>query len=239
MLDFEEARTRLATLQDRARSLSASLPVITDAPREAQDPTGAVSVSFGEGETPTIRITNGWIDKVEPDHLAEVVNATVVQARFANFSPGDGSTTPVTETPQQRAMEHLDPQSPRLNDVMRTLNDLADASRANVEKLSAKLDGDAMAQVEAAGVVGAIDSRQVTVVLSRGLFVRCTIDTNWARRQSGNAISMAIAEAQEDAARQEAEQRPDEGLAQGPRELSFDQLVTDPMSLVNYLVEEL
>lgn len=175
---------------------------------EAKDGTGSVNVVLDAAGLPQeIQVGSDWRRRLEPDALgAAVIQAfgEAARARVAAWSQtlesGEwgqkvglmmaadraGAPLPESEVPQlfRRDQEPVWP---------RPVVELTD------EMINAFDNIDTYAGASSQGEEGTNAERTVSVKLSQSALVGCTVDTGWAERQSGDALSSALGEALADA----------------------------------------
>lgn len=174
----------------------------------ATDPTGAVTVEFGQGgNLQTISVAPTWEQKIQPEELVTVITDTLILAR-----DGDGELTEVVELSDEEVAQirereeaeiarstQLDHTPEEMAELAASLPKAFDDLNAQFADLLAHAD-EAKTQVseepvELETVTSYSENQMVGVEAANGVVVGVTIRPSWVAGRSGNVITECFTEA--------------------------------------------
>ena len=189
---FEQLQAQMTQLSELARNLAAAAPQQA----EGRDSSGWVLVSLGADGIPTsIRVRNGWEQRIEADRLgaavmeasgaaikaameawSEALDDSRWWAQRARFEEGDTSGA---------AVRSAEPPA----GLVRDLPELTEQVLATMHRVQQE------EPVEPNTVEGADPQGRVTVELGPEGMAGCSIDPAWAARTDGDRITAALSQA--------------------------------------------
>ena len=190
--------------------LTAKLKVVSQ-PGEGHDPAGVVTAALdAEQRLTAITVAAKWQEKVEPDALAQAVQAAISDGMVQSFGGADqpevaeSGEPEITPAIRDEAQEMVAERT-RYFDAAVASGD-QDALLAQFNQAMAQFDRIA-ADLERRANEGARveyfnNSRRASIVYESGFPVEVRLDRNWVRGLSGNTITTAFAEILEQAAEQ-------------------------------------
>lgn len=174
----------------------------------ATDPTGAVTVEFGQGgDLETISVAPTWEQKIQPEELVTVITDTLILARDGDGEPVDVvelSDEEVARIREREAAEiarsMLSSRTPEETaELAASLPKAFDDLNAQLENLLAHAD-EAKTQiseepVEVETVTSYSENQMVGVEVANGVAVGVTIRPSWVAGKSGLVITECFTEA--------------------------------------------
>jgi DNA-binding protein YbaB len=185
---MEQMQVQAAELGQLAAGLAAA------APRQAEgvDTSGWVQVAVGADGLPrTIRIRNGWNQRLEPERLAEAVMQAHGDAVSTATRAWSSQLTDDGWVRRRERMEHPAPDVSGQAGPVLPHGAVRETSALAEDVLAALHRVQQPPQAPAEGE-GSDQARHVTVRVGQGGLLDCRIEPGWAARFDGDAITAAL-----------------------------------------------
>ncbi|MFW6597492.1 hypothetical protein ACQBAU_03755 [Propionibacteriaceae bacterium Y2011] len=210
----ENLLAELAQLTARTRQLQSLVPQVQgDGPFSGSDPDGAVSAEVDRDGTLTkVEVDTDWKSLISPDALGAAVRGAVVAAGAARMgfeAPTredlakdwsqvelTGELPEATPTPEdeEAVAEQVKAQRQVLDDAASRMT-MAEAEESFLTQLDRLREVTSVLAEPGADTELVSENRMIRLTLSPfGQVTDCHVESRWADRQSGRALSMAFGE---------------------------------------------